>query len=315
MTIKKLARLTIAAGITAVASILFIYLTDPQSLYLIYRCAAGAKTPLDCYRGKPTAFKTTTFGMVYEGTTGDSIDLHVLGYGGYEKPQMFFLRDVSKGGVFLDIGAHKGLYSLFMSKYQKEIHAFEPYEPVLKKFRALIANNGIRNIVIHPVGLGDKHESLAFETPPDDNTMIGSFAFVSNDRPHEQLEIVSGDAALKEAGVKDVELIKMDIEGFEQPALKGLKDTLARSRPIVVFEITLSKFKPVLFKSVEQIYKAFPAGYKFLVFKNVDRYTGAYQLATLDGERLNFDGDYEQHDVIAFPAEKQDQIPLKGPLK
>ncbi|HEY3168318.1 MAG TPA: hypothetical protein VGK57_13865, partial [Candidatus Binatia bacterium] len=64
MTMKKLARLTIAAGITAVASILFIYLTDPQSLYLIYRCAAGAESPLDCYRGKPTAFKTTTFGMV-----------------------------------------------------------------------------------------------------------------------------------------------------------------------------------------------------------------------------------------------------------
>lgn len=91
---------------------------------------------------------------------------------------MFFLRDVSRGGVFLDIGANKGLYSLFMSRYQKEIHAFEPYEPVLKKFRASVANNGIRNIVIHPVGLGDRRERLTFEKPGGNNMGLGTFAFV-----------------------------------------------------------------------------------------------------------------------------------------
>jgi FkbM family methyltransferase len=282
--------------------------------YVIYRCVAGADSPLDCINGKPTKFKTTTFGMVYEGTTGDMIDRHVLSLGAFEKSELFFLRDIARGGVFLDIGANKGLYSVFMAKYERQVHAFEPYEPVLKKFRTFVATNGVRNIVLHPVGLGDKHQLLTFEKPEDSNLGMGSFAFVSNTGPHEELEIVTGDQALKDAGVTDVELVKMDIEGFEQPALRGLTETLARNRPIVVFELTIGTVGTVLFKSFEQIVKTFPSGYKFLVFKDRDPYIGSYSLAPLEGS-LNFGSKFEQHDVIAFPTEKQDRIPLKGPVK
>ena len=311
----KLLKLAIVAGITGIACILFFYLTDQSAIYFIYRCIEGAKSPLDCYLGKPTPFRTATFGMIYEGSTGEGIDLHILRYGAYEKSQLFFLRDVSRGGVFLDIGANTGSYSLFMSRYEKEIHAFEPYEPVLKKFRTLLAKNGIRNVIIHPVGLGERHEHLTFQKPPDDNMMLGSFAFVFNTGSHDQLEIVTGDAALKEFGVTDVELIKMDIEGFERPALKGLKDTLASSRPIVMFELTISMAKPVLFKSVNQIVDAFPSGYEFLTFKSVDPYTGVYELQPLKEQLLTFASNFEQHDIIAYPKEVRDRIPLKGPLK
>jgi FkbM family methyltransferase len=315
LTIKAL-KLCAAALLGTAACLIFLYATQPVELYAIYRCLTGAESPLACVQGKPTAFRTTTFGIVYEGNTEDMIDRHVLGYGAYEKPELFFLRDVSKGGVFLDIGANKGLYSLFMSRYQKEIHAFEPYEPVLKQFRTSVANNGIQNIIIHPVGLGDKHEFLTFEKPGATNMGTGTFAFLSADGPHEQLEIITGDEALRKAGVTEVELIKMDIEGFEQPALKGLKSTLTHSRPIVVFELTINKAKPVLFKSLEEISRAFPSGYKFLVFKNRDLYnlyTGAYELGPISGA-LNFDSNFEQHDVIAFPSEKRGRIPLKGPV-
>jgi FkbM family methyltransferase len=307
---RKIAKLTIAASITAVGCTAFLYVTQHRGAYAIYRCLAGAASPLACYLGKPTTFRTTTFGMFYEGTTEDFADRQVLLYGAFEKPHLFFLRDVSRGGVFLDIGAHKGLYSLFMSKFQKQVHAFEPYEPVLKKFRALVASNGIRNIVIHPVGLGDKHERLTFEKPKGNNMVLGSFAFLTSDGPHQQLELVTGDQALKDAGVNEVDVIKMDIEGFEQPALRGLAETLARSRPIVVFELSLGAHESRLFKSVEQISKAFPSGYKFMVFKDRDPYTGAYELAPMDGA-LNFNSNFEQHDVIAFPDEKKDRIPLK----
>lgn len=307
---RRVVKLTGFAIALVVIGLTIVYVESPLALYIYYRCITGAESPLACVNGRPTHFRTTYFGMTYEGNTEDLIDRYVLRLGAWEKPELFFLRDVSRGGVFLDIGANKGTYSLFMSKYAGEIHAFEPYEPVLQHFRHMIAINGIKNIFIHPVGLGDKSARLTFQQPGKNNEGIGSFAFVSTTGQHEQLQIVTGDEALRDAGVKKVELIKMDIEGFERPALIGLRGTLQRDRPIVVFELTARHDNSVLFKSEKDVHDHFPANYKFLQLQNRVPFTGAYSLGPLI---VNFDSEFEQHDIVAFPIEKESQIPLRGP--
>jgi FkbM family methyltransferase len=314
-TMLKCVRLAIAVSLAAIGSVLYFHWTEPQRLYTTYRCLRGAESWTACYSGSPFSFRTETLGIIYEGNTRDGIDRAVLNYGAHEKPEVFFLRDVSTGGIFLDVGANKGLYSLVMSRYQKQVHAFEPYETVLKKFREMVAKNGIRNIVIHPIGLGEKRERLIFQEPDEENMGLGSFAFVSKNRAHRELEVMTGDEALSKAGVTEVELIKMDIEGFERPALRGLAQTLARGRPIVVFELTIDPARPTLFKSVEDISKVFPVGYEFLVFKDWDLFTGGYELGPLSGH-VRFDhASTQPYNVIAFPIEKKDRVPLKGPVR
>jgi FkbM family methyltransferase len=314
MQTRFVLRLISVAFLLFIGGSVIFYQMRPVLAYAIYRCLTGAESVFACIDGKPTGFKTTMFGMVYEGNTGDLLDRHVLGFGAYEKPELFFLRDVSRGGVFVDIGANKGVHSLFMSKYSREVHAFEPYEPVLKRFRQAIKANGIKNIFVHPVGLGDKAQRLVFEEPAKDNDGTGSFAFISGSGKHQQLEIVPGDQALEAAGVKIVDLIKMDIEGFERPALEGLRKTLMQSRPIVVVEITIRVNNPVLFKSMQQIRSVFPDNYEFFEFGDRNLFTGSYTIDPLDGF-INFASELEQHNVIAVPTEKKGGIPLKGPVK
>ncbi len=314
MQTRCMLRLVSFAFLLFTAGALIFYQTRPVLAYALYRCVMGAESVIACIDGKPTRFKTSLFGMVYEGNTADLLDRHVLGFGAYEKPELFFLRDVSRGGVFVDVGANKGVHSLFMSKYCKEVHAFEPYEPVLKRLRQAIEVNGIKNIFVHPVGLGDKAQRLMFEEPAKDNEGTGSFAFISGSGNHRQLEIVPGDQALEAAGVKIVDLIKMDIEGFERPALAGLRKTLAQSRPIVVVEITIQANNPILFESMEQIRSVFPDKYEFFEFGDRNLYTGSYTVEPLDGF-INFASELEQHNVIAVPTEKKGGIPLKGPIK
>lgn len=307
-------KLFLASVLTILLCIAVTYVTEPHLPYWIYRCLVGADSKVACLRGQPTTFRTTTLGTIYEGTTEDYIDRRVLFFGAFEKAELFFLRDVSAGGVFVDIGAHKGLYSLFMSKYQKEIHAFEPFPPVLSEFKKLVTINNAKNILVHPVGLGEKHERLPFETPGSNNMAMGSFAFLSGGKAHDYFEIVPGDQALKNSGVTAVDLIKMDIEGFERPALRGLVETLKHSRPIVLFELTVRANDAKLFRSMAEIADAFPGGYKFLVIKNLDPYTGAYQM--VPAERVvKFGKTQEQHNVVAFPVEKENRIPLKGPVR
>jgi hypothetical protein len=124
-----------------------------------------------------------------------------------------------------------------------------------------------------------------------------------------ELEIVSGDVALKQAGVTHVDLIKMDIEGFEKSALLGLADGLRRDRPVVVFELTIDPERPGLFSSTADLRDAFPKDYDFLVFSQWDFYTGFYELADL-AKMARF-GRVSTYNAVAYPKEKKGQIALK----
>ena len=242
----KAPKLSLAALLTLVFCLTSLYIVDRERFYWNYRCWQQAVTLSSCFRGGEFDFVADRNGARYEGKTGNFIDNHVFFFGAYEKPILYFLRDTMKSaysnqGIFLDIGANTGQHSLFMSRYAKEIHAFEPWEPVIKRFRHMVEHNHIKNIVIHPFGLGDENSKEPFFRPPDINLGMGSFVegFQENNSYEGELEIRIGDEALQKAGVMSVSLIKMDIEGYEKPALKGLRRTLQRHRPIVEFELSV----------------------------------------------------------------------------
>lgn len=255
--------------------------------------------------------------MRYQGNAANDVDKHIFLYGGFEKPILFFLRDFliaahSNQGVFLDIGANTGKHTLFMTRHAKQIHAFEPWEPVLRKLRRNIEINRLNNIVVHPFGLGNVNSKQTFYRPPDTNLGMGSFVkeFASTYSPADQLEIRIGDKVLEKAGVAAVALIKMDIEGFENPALKGLKRTLVKFRPVVESELSTDPNSPVSVKSRAELLSLFPRDYEFFTFsERSNPQTGAYILEPI-GNALHFDLK-EQHDLVAFPFEMKKFIQLQ----
>jgi FkbM family methyltransferase len=238
-------KLSGAAVLTSVVCLGYTFLFDRSGLHATYRCLRYAVSAIGCLGDKPVEFISDIDGIRYQGNTANLIDTSILYFGAFEKDILYFLRDTMIGanagrGVFVDVGANTGQYSLFMSRYATEVHAFEPWEPVLQRFRRMLMDNRIKNVVIHPVGLGDRNSSKPFFKPALNNLGTGSFVedFRANNSPEGQLEIQMGDDSLAEAGVKTVALIKMDIEGYEKLALKGLYKTLHRDRPIVALELT-----------------------------------------------------------------------------
>lgn len=315
----KAFKLTLAGLTTAFLILLYFYLTDYDRLHRTYLCLKQATSIAACYRGDNVDFVVNIDGILYEGNLRNGIDNDIFYYGAYEKPILFWLRDVIRAtyanqGTFIDIGANTGQHSLFMSRYAKAVHAFEPWEPVLKRFRRMVTNNDIKNIAIYPFGLGDENSKKPFYKPPADNLGSGSFVegFGKNNSYEGELEIRVGDEALEKAGVKSVALIKMDIEGYEKPALKGLRRTLQAHRPIVEFELSIDPKSPVSIKNKDELTALFPEGYEFLVFSDKnDASTGTYFLVPIT-EVLRFDR-AQQFDMVAYPKEKINGIPLKGP--
>lgn len=304
----RILRLGVAALAGAALCLTYFYFFEPRKLYAAYRCVTAAEPWYACFFADEFSFRTDLFGMIYEGRVGrgDVVDEMVLTQGSYETHVLFFLRDTMArlrpgDGVFVDVGANSGQHSMFMSRYAKAVHAFEPFPPVLARFRRMLEINKITNVTVHAVGLGRESARLPFDER--------SLSFAPAGRTSPELEIVPGDTALSEAGVARVDLIKMDIEGFEKSALLGLAETLRRDRPVVVFELTVATGRPELFSSLAELRETFPVGYEFLVFNQWDFFTGFYELADL-ATTVGFNG-RSIHNAVAYPKEKKERIALK----
>jgi FkbM family methyltransferase len=315
----KTLRLTIAALTTAVIMLAILYRSDYERVQGIYLCWKQAVSLTSCFTGGDIDFVADLDGVRYQGNLGNYVDSQIFYYGAYEKPNLFLLRDLMRSvyanqGTFIDIGANTGQHSLFMSRHSKEVHAFEPWEPVLKRFRRMVEANGIKNIAIHPFGLGNENSKKPFFKPSEKNLGTGSFVegFRADNSYEGDLEIRVGDDAFEQANIKSVSVIKMDIEGYEKLALQGLRRTLRQHRPIVIFEITANPRSPVSIKSQEELRALFPEQYEFsLVSERSDPATGAYYLGSIDGV-VRFDH-AEQHDLVAYPAEKKSLIARQAP--
>ena len=306
---------------TAGAILGLLSVTEPRYLREIYLCWKQAVSFPSCFQGGPIDFVADIDGIKYKGQAGNYIDNQIFYYGAYEKPTLFLLRDFMRAtpggpGTFIDVGANTGQHSMIMARYAKRVHAFEPWEPVLKRFRLMVAENGIKNIFIHAYGLGEHNSKKPFFKPRQDNLGTGSFVadFNPDNSLEGELEIQKGDDAFANENITSVAVIKMDIEGYEKLALRGLRRTLMQHRPIVVFEITINRESPVSIKSPEELAALFPGNYEFLVISaRSDALTGAYFLEPVD-RIVRFDK-AAQYDLVAYPAERKNDISRQGPLR
>jgi len=231
-------------------------------------------------------FEFEFYGLRYVGDFGNFFDWSAYYFGAYAENELCFFADVLKDkpdSVVLDIGGNIGHHSLYLSTISGVVHALEPYEKVLASFRKKVAINRINNLHIHPYGMGDSDEILTFNTPGDCNAGTGSF--VGNDNTGEKidLQVRNADKVVSEINLDRIDLIKIDVEGFELNVLRGLKETLNKFKPVLFFEWSLNERD-----SCSDLADVLPAGYDVYRFsyrsaKAVFFQESGYQLSATNG--------------------------------
>ena len=131
------------------------------------------------------------------------------------------------GGTFLDIGANIGYYSLMAAKLgATRIIGIEPNPVVLNRFKENIKFNGFeKKIKTFQLGIGEKIENRDLYLSKVD---LGSSSIIGENNSLEKIKIkiVPLDVFLKRESVCKIDVMKIDIEGFEDKALFPYFETL-----------------------------------------------------------------------------------------
>jgi len=126
----------------------------------------------------------------------------------------------------IDVGAHIGLWARQFCEEFDNVILFEPNQDVIPCLRKNLEQHD--NWSLHEVAVGNSIGFVRLEIAKESNTGSVMAHIDTSGIPLIRLDdVVDND---------DVDLIKIDVEGFELRVLEGAEQTLLRCRPVIVFE-------------------------------------------------------------------------------
>ena len=142
-------------------------------------------------------------------------------------------RDVRAGDIVLDCGANVGVYTREALKNgAKLVVAIEPapenIECLRRNFKQEIAAG---RVIVYEKGVWDKDEMLVMNVDPHNSAADSFIIHREGAVETKQLPLTTIDKLVAELKLDRVDYIKMDIEGAEQRALLGGRETLTKYRP------------------------------------------------------------------------------------
>ncbi|HLJ16166.1 MAG TPA: FkbM family methyltransferase [Bryobacteraceae bacterium] len=173
----------------------------------------------------------------------DPVISGALTFGVYEKAETAFFCSVCQPGmIFLDIGANVGYYTALASGRigkQGKIIALEPDRENFQYLKRTVAANGAEHAVCIRKAAADRNGSTRLYISANNR---GDHRLYANDLSGSsyEVEISTIDEILKEQGLDSVDLVKIDVQGYEGHVLRGMRETIRRSNRLIL----LTEFWP-----------------------------------------------------------------------
>ena len=153
--------------------------------------------------------------------------------GNYQKEQfdcvVKYIKPENKG-LFIDIGAHVGLWSRMAQKVGfKDILAIEPDE---KNYECLDKN--LNKAFISRLGLSDKKTTGKIKSEKENNSGA-NYLIDGQDFPVEPFDRYFSFIKDEFDLTKQI-LIKIDVQGYEDKVVKGMTNFIKQYKPIIIVE-------------------------------------------------------------------------------
>lgn len=216
------------------------------------------------------------YNKLFRISTFDFIHQEIINNGSYESKSVnLAYRLLSKGGVFIDIGANFGVFTLNVTDEKVKTYAIEPNPVASYQLIENIKLNSDLNINIISTAIGNEIDLLPLVCDSVNN--LGNYHLgnkVDNASIGSQLTLVPVirfSQLVEKLNLTNIDLLKIDVEGFELNILKSINwDTNKYSIKNLIVE-----FKPNQIAN----YKEFIEMLKFLSRKG-------YKINDINGNEL-----------------------------
>ena len=162
---------------------------------------------------------------------------HFKGRSWEQKIAELLTKHGKKGTTAVDMGAYLGTHTMALVDVvgtRGKVVTFEPQPWAFDCIKKTLKKNDIKNVRVINAGVSDKKGSIRFCSDAS-----GSSSVCQERRPSDKWKEVYDIPiiTLDSLKLKNVSVMKIDVEGHELNALKGSKKTIQSSRPIMLLEV------------------------------------------------------------------------------
>jgi FkbM family methyltransferase len=176
----------------------------------------------------------------------EGIDFSIFLLGSFEPNTVSAYRHlIAAGAVAIDIGANIGAHTLPIAACVGSAGRVVAVEPTRYAFERLQAHVHLnpelmdRIVLVQAMLMGNREAALAeaiasswpLEPPDHAHPLHGGVRKATTGAV-----VTTLDDLIADLGLKSVDLLKMDVDGYEVEVLRGARDTLGRFRPVILFE-------------------------------------------------------------------------------
>ena len=174
---------------------------------------------------------------------------HSLYFGFKDEAHEKLMALVQPHFTILDIGTNIGSTLLQFANKLGGTGSVYGFEPDLINYNACIKNielNSFHNINVANIGLGNESGKFNLVVDTETNRAGNRIQFnIENNKNATTIIVERLDDWLKEKPENKIDLIKIDVEGFEMNVLKGAEQTLKQFMPILFIELDDNNLKAV----------------------------------------------------------------------
>lgn len=152
----------------------------------------------------------------------------------------FLAKHLTKESVFVDIGSFYGFHSIFSASICGQVYSFEPQTLIYRLQKKSIKINKLNNIELFNLALGQRSgiQNISWIDYYEENTNLGDLCLSEHGRT---IKITK----LDDFQFERIDLIKIDVQGYEKFVLEGAINKIQQFKPILIVEFEefqLNKF-------------------------------------------------------------------------